>query len=152
MNFKRYLKIKSKFLAQKGFSLLEIIIVVAIIGTLMGIIVSRITGGADSAKDGITTTKAISLHSKLIQYQLANNGKFPTTEQGLQGLLVNPGTPIATEDELIDGRGNKFDYRLSMKEGPCIISYDDTGKFNDKTMCFIKGKKDDCNKIADLLN
>lgn len=129
--------------AQAGFSLLEIIIVIAIIGTLMGIIISRISGGTDNAKSGITDTKAYSLQSKLIQYQL-QEGKFPSTEQGLNALTTNAGTPIASEDELKDGWGNSFEYRLT-GQGPLIISNGKDGQANSQTsLCYLNGKKISC--------
>ena len=52
-----FFKFKKKG-SESGFSLMEIIIVIAIIGTLVGVIISRISGGADNAKVGITDTKA----------------------------------------------------------------------------------------------
>lgn len=143
-NFFKYNKIKG---SQAGFSLIEIIIVVAIIGTLMGIIVARISGGTDNAKAGITDTKAYTLQSKLIQYQLAN-GKFPNTSQGLQALTTNPGTPIASEDDLKDGWGNLFDYKLTAK-GPFITSNGAEGTPNSNgSICYLNGKKVDCNSAG----
>lgn len=135
---------------EKGFSILEIIIVIAIIGTLMGIIISRISGGTDNAKAGITDTKAYSLQSKLIQYQLAN-GRFPKTEEGLEALTAGPGVPIANSEDLKDGWGQAFDYRLK-DEGPLIISM---GKNHsqgnpNEWLCYLNGKKvKDCEKLLD---
>ena len=143
---KNFLKLKKSVNSQAGFSLIEIIIVVAIIGTLMGIIVARISGGSDQAKSGITDTKAYTLQSKLIQYQLAV-GKFPTTAQGLQALTTNPGTPIASEDDLKDGWGNAFDYKLTTK-GPLITSYGNEGTPNSPTsLCYLNGKKAECKSL-----
>jgi general secretion pathway protein G len=115
---------------QAGFSLLEIIIVIAIIGTLVGIIVNRISSGTDNAKLGVTATKAATLQSKLMEYQLKHDNKFPTTEQGLQVLLT--------------GWGNPFDYKLSSK-GPLIISMGKDGVPEGTTqICYIGGKEVDC--------
>jgi general secretion pathway protein G len=135
---------------QKGFSLLEIIIVLAIIGTLVGIIVSRLTGGSDSAKLGITDTKAYTLQSKLIQYQLGHDNKFPTTAEGLQTLLTGSGgVAIATDDDLKDGWGNPFEYKLTSK-GPLITSMGKEGSAGNGTtsVCYLNGKKQDkCDNI-----
>ncbi|RDB35684.1 type II secretion system protein GspG [Spirobacillus cienkowskii] len=147
MKLKNFLKFNKSPQAQAGFSLIEIIIVIAIIGTLMGIIIARLTGGADNAKAGITDTKAFTLQSKLIQYQLAT-GKFPTSEQGLQVLLSNSGAPIAAEDDLKDGWGNEFNYSLTPK-GPYISSNGSEGAPNSPTsLCYLNGKKVDCNPAA----
>ncbi|APJ03275.1 type II secretion system protein GspG [Silvanigrella aquatica] len=143
MKIKNFFKLKKSVNPQAGFSLIEIIIVVAIIGTLMGIIVARISGGTDNAKSGITDTKAYTIQSKLIQYQLAT-GKFPTTAQGLSALTTNPGTPIASDDDLKDGWGNAFEYKLTPK-GPYIASYGSEGTPNSPTsLCYLNGKKVDC--------
>jgi general secretion pathway protein G len=130
---------------QAGFSLLEIIIVIAIIGTLVGIIVNRISSGTDNAKLGVTATKAATLQSKLMEYQLKHDNKFPTTEQGLQVLLTGSGgVSIATDDDLRDGWGNPFDYKLSSK-GPLIISMGKDGVPEGTTqICYIGGKEVDC--------
>ncbi|MBX9837296.1 MAG: type II secretion system protein GspG [Silvanigrellaceae bacterium] len=146
MKMKNFLKLKRTLNSQAGFSLIEIIIVVAIIGTLMGIIVARISGGNDQAKSGITDTKAYTLQSKLIQYQLAV-GKYPTSAQGLQALTTNPGTPIASTDDLTDGWGNAFDYKLTAK-GPLITSNGAEGTPNSAgSLCYLNGKKTDCKTI-----
>lgn len=136
---------------ESGFSLLEIIIVIAIIGTLAGIIISRISGGADNASAGITDTKAFTLQSKLIQYQLSHESKFPTTEEGLRVLLGSSGgVSIATEDDLKDGWGKPFDYRLTGK-GPLIISMGKDGQPNSaSSLCYLNGKKvDKCESVQD---
>ena len=144
MQLKIFSKKNKSFIQQAGFSLLEIIIVIALIGTLMGIVISRITSGTDNAKSGITDTKAYTLQSKLIQYQL-QEGKFPTTEQGLQALTTNPGSPIAAEEDFQDGWGNPFDYKLTSK-GPLISSNGKDGQSgNRNSLCYLNGKKTDCN-------
>jgi general secretion pathway protein G len=134
-------------LSQAGFSLLEIIIVIAIIGTLVGIIVNRLSGGTDQARKGITDTRAFTLQSKLIQYQLAHDNKFPTTEQGLQSLTASTGgVAIATEDDLKDGWGNSFDYKLTDK-GPLLISRGKDGQTAapEAYLCYLGEKKlDNC--------
>lgn len=143
MKMKNFLRMKKDLNCQAGFSLMEIIIVVAIIGTLMGIIVARISGSNEQAKSSITDTKAYTLQSKLIQFQLAQ-GKFPTTGQGLQSLTTNPGAPIASEDDLKDGWGNPFEYKLTPK-GPLIISNGPEGTANSAaSLCYLNGKKVDC--------
>ncbi len=129
-------------LKQAGFSLLEIIIVIALIGTLVGIIVNRLAGGTDNAKVGITDTKAFTLQSKMIQYQLSHDNQFPTTAQGLQALTSGSGgVAIATDDDLKDGWGNPFDYKLTAK-GPLIISMGKEGQpGTSSSICYMNGKK-----------
>lgn len=145
-----FAQIRTTVKGQQGFSLLEIIIVIAIIGTLVGIIVNRLSGGTDQAKVGITDTKAFTLQSKLIQYQLAHDNKFPTTSQGLQVLTTGTGgVPIATDDDLKDGWSNPFDYKLTPK-GPLIISMGKEAQPGAaSSICYLNGKKLDSCSGAD---
>ncbi len=135
--------------SQNGFSLIEIIIVIALIGTLVTIIASRISGASDQANVGLTKTKAQNLVGKLLQYQIDHENKYPTTEQGLQVLLSGEGgVPIAAADDLKDAWGNPFSYKLTPK-GPLIISWGKDGQTGSKNaICFLNDKKlDDCNNI-----
>jgi general secretion pathway protein G len=75
--------------ASAGFTLIEIMAVVVIIGLLMAIVGNAIVGNL--AKARITTTKAQiqSLEAAITTYQM-DNGRFPTTEQGLRSLIEKP--------------------------------------------------------------
>lgn len=145
------MKMRKNAHLQKGFSLLEIIIVIAIIGTLVGIIMRSLSNGTDNAKLGITDTKAFTLQSKMIQYQLSHDNKFPTTTQGLQVLTSGSGgVPIATEDDLKDAWGNPFDYKLTSK-GPLLISMGKDGQpGTSSSICYLNGKKLDSCPTGDL--
>lgn len=72
-----------------GFTLLEIMVVVVILGILASLIAPQILGRADDAR--ITKAKAdiTSLETALDLYQLDNH-QFPTTNQGLESLVNQP--------------------------------------------------------------
>jgi general secretion pathway protein G len=74
---------------QSGFTLLEIMVVVVILGILATMIAPQILGRADDAR--ITKAKAdiVSLGAALDIYQL-DNYAYPTTSQGLESLVVKP--------------------------------------------------------------
>ncbi|PTB83272.1 type II secretion system protein GspG [Pseudidiomarina aestuarii] len=74
---------------QKGFSLLEIMVVIAILGLLAALIVPNVIGASDSANRQKARTDIVSLENALAQYRL-DNGVYPTTEQGLQALVEEP--------------------------------------------------------------
>jgi general secretion pathway protein G len=80
-----------KFRNQKGFTLIEIMVVVVILGILATFIVPRLLDRPDEAR----RTKAIldirALEESLGLFKL-DNGYFPATEQGLQALVVKPST------------------------------------------------------------
>ncbi len=98
--------------SEKGFSLLEIIIVLAIIGMLIGIIVSRIAGSRDTANVSLTGTKAANLYSKIIQYQLMHENQLPATLDALE----SGSNPLITPDEAKDSWGRRFCYTMPSAE------------------------------------
>lgn len=76
--------------SQKGFSLIEILLVVVIIGTLAAMAVPRLVGRSDKAK--IAAAQAdinVNIATALKLYEL-DNGMFPSTEQGLKALVKKP--------------------------------------------------------------
>lgn len=74
---------------QRGFTLLEIMVVVVIIAVMTAAIAPQIFGEAEKAR--ITRVKAdiSTLESALERYKLDNH-VYPTTEQGLQALVAKP--------------------------------------------------------------
>ncbi|MBX9704251.1 MAG: type II secretion system protein GspG [Silvanigrellaceae bacterium] len=145
LNLVRKKKKNSHVHLQLGFSLLEIIIVLAIIGTLMGIVISQLGSSNQRAKIKETTIKAGTISSALMQYQV-DVGKFPSTTEGLNVLRNNPGNGkwsgpyINSEGDLNDAWGNSFDYELSPK-GPLILSHGPDGVVgNEDDMRFINGR------------
>lgn len=75
---------------ERGMSLIEIIIVVALLGTLMAYMVSNLIGQSEEAKKDQTRLAMGVIQQSLQMYRIHNN-KYPTTEQGLKALLENPG-------------------------------------------------------------
>jgi len=81
--------------AARGFTLLEIMVVVVIIGILAALVVPNIIGRPDEARQIAARQDVASLMQALKLYRLANV-RYSTTEQGLQALVVKPATgPIA---------------------------------------------------------
>ena len=77
---------------QAGFTLIEIMLVVVIMGILMTIAVVKLGGKTRDAQ--ITATRAdIKAYGTALSLFELDNGFYPTTEQGLQALVVKPGTP-----------------------------------------------------------
>ena len=81
-----------------GFSLIEIILVVIIIATLSAMVVPRLIGRSDQARQ--TAAKAdieVNIPTALKLYEL-DNGLLPTTAQGLNALLQKPTTTPMPEN------------------------------------------------------
>lgn len=80
---------------QRGFTLIEIMVVVVIIGILIGLVAPNILGRVDKAR--VTAAKADigTLEQALEMYRLDNHS-FPSTDQGLEALVAKPsGSPEA---------------------------------------------------------
>jgi general secretion pathway protein G len=74
-----------------GFTLIEVLVVVAILGILAAIVVPRIMDRPDEAKRVAAKADIATLVNQLKIYRL-DNGNYPTTEQGLMALVQRPGT------------------------------------------------------------
>ena len=81
---------KKRFGSQ-GFTLIEIMVVLVILGILAGLIVPRIIGRPDEARRMKAKIQIQSLETALQLYKL-DTGNYPTTEQGLQALVEAPAT------------------------------------------------------------
>lgn len=74
----------------RGFTLLEMIVVLVIIGLIMGLIGPRLFGQADKAKVQTAQTQVRMLKGALETMRL-DIGRFPTQEEGLDLLVRKPG-------------------------------------------------------------
>ena len=75
----------------RGFTLIELMVVIVILGILAGLIIPRIMGRPEEAKQLKAKMTIESLETALNLYKL-DNGGYPDTEQGLQALIEKPET------------------------------------------------------------
>jgi general secretion pathway protein G len=76
---------------ERGFTLLEVMVVVVILGILAALVVPKIISRPDEARIIAAKQDIASLMQTLKLYRL-DNQRYPTTEQGLQALATRPTT------------------------------------------------------------
>ena len=113
-----------QFHNRRGFTLIEIMVVIVILALLAALVGPKIMGRTDDAKIQTTKTQIRSLESALKLYKL-DNGVYPTTEQGLNALVTMPtvgvipkgykeGGYLESKSVPKDGWGNDFSmFRLA---------------------------------------
>jgi len=109
---------------RRGYTLLEIMVVVFIVGLLVTIVAPRILGRTDEARATKARADIAAVAQALNLYKL-DNGSYPTTEQGLEALVERPSrppVPKAWRSEgyvnrvPVDGWGNAYVYLLVTPE------------------------------------
>ena len=82
------MRVKSRWI-ERGFTLIEIMVVVVILGILAAVIIPRISGKPEQAKRTKAITDIKSIETALSLFML-DNGFYPSTEQGLEALVTEP--------------------------------------------------------------
>lgn len=77
---------------QQGFTLIEMMVVIVIMGILASLIVPKIMGRPDEARVIAAKQDIASVMQALKLYKL-DNQRYPTTDQGLQALVSKPSSP-----------------------------------------------------------
>ncbi len=123
--------------ASRGFTLIEIMVVVVIMGVLAALVVPRLMGRTDDARILAAKQDIATLMQALKLYRL-DNQRYPTTEQGLQALVARPSAaPIPQNwksggylDRLNrDPWGNTYQYLSPGTRGEIdVFSYGADGK------------------------
>jgi general secretion pathway protein G len=129
--------------AQKGFTLIELMIVIVIIGILATLLIPRIMERPEEARRMKAKVDIKTIESSLKLYKI-DTGNYPTTEQGLEALIRKPDTsPVPKkwrdggylEGDAVpkDPWGNPYYYTASGTSGASgrdyeIISYGNDGQ------------------------
>lgn len=80
--------------AERGLTLIEILVVIIVLGLLAGLVAPRIIGRVSEARSASARTQIELLSVALDNYRL-DNGRYPTSDQGLQALRTAPtGEPV----------------------------------------------------------
>lgn len=78
---------------KRAFTLIELMLVVVIIGALAAMVVPRLAGRSEEARRGIAQADIKGNIAMALKLYEVDNGRYPTSEQGLKALLEKPTTP-----------------------------------------------------------
>ena len=118
------IKIRTKLLGpyQRGFTLLELLVVMVIIGLLAGIVAPQYFSQLGKSNAKVAKAQIESFGQALDQYRL-DVGQYPTAEQGLAALRAPPGNtpkwqgPYLKRDIPVDPWGNAYQYKAPGQHG-----------------------------------
>ena len=111
--------------SRRGFTLIEMVLVLAVIALIVGAGVTHLRGVDDVARGRTTLMKMTGLQSALELYALSA-GRYPTQEQGIQALLERPvkeplpkswAQQVKNASSLTDAWGNPIQYRVPGANG-----------------------------------
>ncbi|ACK49882.1 general secretion pathway protein G [Methylocella silvestris BL2] len=118
----------SRRAGEAGFTLVEILVVITIIGLIMGLVGPRVLNYLSESKVKAATIQIESLSSSLDLYFL-DMGRYPTTAQGLTALVQRPGGATSWNGPYIKGNNVPLDpwshayiYRSPAERGPFEIT------------------------------
>jgi general secretion pathway protein G len=108
--------------ADRGFTLLELLVVILIIGLLTGIVGPRFLNQINRSE--ITAARAqIDSFDKALQAYRIDTGRFPASGQGLKALVSQPGDeprwrgPYLNGEVPLDPWGSEYQYRVPGQGG-----------------------------------
>ncbi|HSF04450.1 MAG TPA: type II secretion system major pseudopilin GspG [Methylomirabilota bacterium] len=100
---------------QAGFTLVELLVVIIVLGLLVGLVGPRLFGRVGQSKTAAARAQIELLGAALDQYRL-DAGRYPDTAQGLDALMRSPGVPnwngpYLRKEVPRDPWGNPYKYR-----------------------------------------
>jgi general secretion pathway protein G len=119
---------------QAGMTIIEILIVIALMSTIMAVVVGQILDKNEQARIDLTGVRQSKLSESLTMYKL-HTARFPSTRDGLQALVEAPATarswkgPYTEPDKLDDLWGKPMQYELLNAKTFKITSAGSDGEF-----------------------
>lgn len=114
---------------QRGFTLLEVMVVIVILGVLASMVVPNLLGNKEKADQQKVVTDITALEQALDMYKL-DNSVYPNTDQGLEALVTKPSSSPEPRNYRNGGYikrlpkdpwGNEYNYVMPGENGPVDI-------------------------------
>jgi general secretion pathway protein G len=109
---------------EAGYTLVELLVVLAILALLVGIATPLVLGYLASAKVSVATVQVDNLGAALDLFRL-DADRYPTQQEGLQALIMAPpgdptwhGPYVKNKTNLKDPWGHPYQYRIPGQHGP----------------------------------
>lgn len=121
---------------RSGFTLLELVVVIIVLGLLAGLVAPQIIGRLSDAKSTTARTQIELLSVALDGYRL-DNGNYPTTDQGLAALRDKPTRPPVPSNWRgpylrkavpVDPWGRPYLYRFPGEKNPGAFDLESLGR------------------------
>jgi general secretion pathway protein G len=111
--------------SEKGFSLIELIVVLVILGLLAAIVAPKVAGKLIQSKRQIAKIQIAEFEQTLEAFMF-DMGRYPTTAEGLNVLVFNPGSdawagPYLKKAVPVDPWGHQYLYRCPGQYGDCDL-------------------------------
>jgi general secretion pathway protein G len=115
-------------LRRQGFTLVELLLVLVILGILAAIVIPKFSGRTEQAKESAAVTQIATFRTALDAFEV-DNGYYPKGRNGLQDLIIQPkdaanwrGPYLQTDRIPLDPWGNEYLYESPGRHNP--TSYD----------------------------